>query len=183
MDRTIRALIASDVEPLAQALAEAFERDDFAPWIFPDPAQRASALLSMFRSRLGTALQDSNTLVDVVADCSGAAIWQAPVVPFDGDPPPGVRNDVVDAFAAVTAARPTAAHWYLHGIGARIGGQGVGSALIAAGLRRLDGQGVPTALFTGDVGNVAFYAKHGYRELWRGDFPGASLWWMWRDPA
>jgi hypothetical protein len=31
--------------------------------------------------------------------------------------------------------------------------------------------------------NLAFYRKHGYRELQRFDLPGASAWWMWRDPV
>lgn len=68
-------------------------------------------------------------------------------------------------------------------IGARTERRGVGSALMGVGLRRLDTAAVSSALMTGAERNLAFYRKHGYRELQRIDFPGANAWWMWRDPV
>ena len=179
----IRPLTAEDVDPLTAALAAAFRRDDLAVWIFPDPLSRDAALAAMFRSRLRDALHDDETVVDVADDLSGAAIWQSPRVPLDDDPPPGARPVVIDAFRTIFAARPEPPYWYLHGIGARTERRGVGSALMGVGLRRLDASGAPSALMTGAEGNLAFYRKHGYRELRRFDFPGASAWWMWRDPV
>jgi len=178
----IRPLTAEDVDPLTAALAAAFRRDDLAVWIFPDPLSRDAALAAMFRSRLRDALHDDETVVDVADDLSGAAIWQSPRVPLDDDPPPGARPVVIDAFRTIFAARPEPPYWYLHGIGARTERRGGGSALMGVGLRRLDASGAPSALMTGAEGNLAFYRKHGYRELRRFDFPGASAWWMWRDP-
>jgi len=179
----IRSLTAEDVDPLAAALAEAFRRDDFAVWIFPDPLGRDATLAAMFRSRLTDALHNDGTVVDVADDLSGAAIWQSPRVRLDDNPPPGARPDVIDAFRTIFEARPPPPYWYLHGIGARTERRGVGSALMGVGLRRLDTAGVPSALMTGAERNLAFYRKHGYRELQRFDFHGASAWWMWRDPA
>ena len=179
----IRSLTADDVDPLAAALAEAFRRDDLAVWIFPDPLDRDAALAAMFRSRLDDALHADETVVDVADDLSGAAIWQSPRVRLDDDPPPGARPDVVDAFRTIFAARPQPPYWYLHGIGARTERRGIGSALMSVGLRRLDRAGVPSALMTGAERNLAFYRKHGYRELQRFDFSGTSAWWMWRDPV
>ncbi len=179
----IRSLTAEDVDPLTAALAEAFHRDDLAVWIFPDQRVRDAALAAMFRSRLSEALHDAETVVDVADDLSGAAIWQSPRVRFDDNPPPGARPDVIDAFRTIFAARPQPPYWYLHGIGARTERRGVGSALMGVGLRRLDTAGVPSALMTGAERNLAFYRKHGYRELRRFDFRGASTWWMWRDPV
>jgi ribosomal protein S18 acetylase RimI-like enzyme len=175
--------MAEDVDPITGALAEAFRRDDLAIWIFPDPLARDAALAAMFRSRMSDALQNDGMVVDVADDLSGAAIWQSPHVRLDDDPPPGARPDVIDAFRTIFAARPQPPYWYLDGIGARTERRGIGSALIAAGLRRLDTAGVPSALMTGAERNLAFYRKHGYRELQRFDFPGASAWWMWRDPV
>ncbi len=92
-------------------------------------------------------------------------------------------DEIIDAFRTIFAARPQPPYWYLHGIGARTERRGVGSALMGVGLRRLDTAGVPSALMTGAERNLAFYRKHGYRELRRFDFRGASAWWMWRDPV
>src|SRR6266545_3958204 len=147
----IRSLTAEDVDPLTAALAEAFRRDDLAIWIFPDQRVRDGALAAMFRSRLSEALHDDETVVDVADDLSGAAIWQSPRVRLDDNPPPGARPER----------------------------RGVGSALMGVGLRRLDTAGVPSALMTGAERNLVFYRKHGYRELRRFDFRGASAWWMW----
>lgn len=180
---SIRPLTAADVDALVSALAQAFERDDLAVWIFPDPAERGAALVAMFRSRLSDGLHHDGMVVDVAEDLDGAAIWQSPLAPFDEAPPPGARSDVVEAFRTISAARPQQRSWYLHGIGARIEHRGIGSALMRVGLRRCDDAALPSALWTGHERNLDFYRKHGYRELQRFDFPGASAWWMWRDPV
>lgn len=178
----IRSLRTEDVEPLAIALAESFLRQDMVLWVFPEPRRRDEVLVAMFRSRLSAALVDAETVADVADDLSGGAIWKSPQVPLDDNPPPDARPEVVEAFRAIYAARPEAPFWYLHGIGARVEHRGIGSALMTVGLRRCDATGVPSALWTGDERNLAFYRKHGYRELQRFDFQGASAWWMWRDP-
>ena len=171
------------METLAAALGEAYLRQDMPLWVYPEPGGRAAALAAMFRSRLSAALDDDETVVDVADDLSGAAIWQSPQVRLDEELPPGARSDVVEAFRTISAARPQQRSWYLHGIGARIEHRGIGSALMKVGLRRCDDAALPSALWTGHERNLDFYRKHGYRELQRFDFPGASAWWMWRDPA
>jgi len=77
-------------------------------------------------------------------------------------------------------------HSYLWLLGVRPGvqGLGIGSRLLAAGLRRTDAQGLPVFLETSTCENVALYRRHGFEViseyLVRADSPPS--WAMWREP-
>ncbi len=88
--------------------------------------------------------------------------------------------------AALDAHRPTQPHHYLFAIGARPSGQGkgLGTALMLAGLERVDESRMPAYLESSKESNVPFYQRFGFevtRELTpTGDCP--PLWLMWREP-
>src|SRR6266568_777065 len=156
----IRSLTAEDVDPLTAALAEAFHRDDLAVWIFPDQRVRDAALAAMFRSRLSEASTTTRR--------SWTSRTTFPERRSGNHRASGsmtIRHRVrvpMSSMHFAPSSRPVPSHRT---------GTCTGSAR------------VPNALMTGAERNLAFYRKHGYRELRRFDFRGASAWWMWRDPV
>jgi GNAT superfamily N-acetyltransferase len=81
-----------------------------------------------------------------------------------------------------TVHRP---HWYLVAVGTRADrrGQGLGSALVEAGIYRADAAGVPCYLETGTQSNIDFYAKRGFEVIGQTDFDGHTLTSMVRRPV
>jgi ribosomal protein S18 acetylase RimI-like enzyme len=66
--------------------------------------------------------------------------------------------------AAVDRVHPQEPHWYLEALGVhpRCHGRGIGTALMAVGLRRADDDGLPCYLETSDPANEAFYRRLGF---------------------
>jgi ribosomal protein S18 acetylase RimI-like enzyme len=81
---------------------------------------------------------------------------------------------------------PLPHHMYLSVLGTdpEQQGRGIGSALLAPGLRLADEEGLPCYLESSKEQNIAFYARHGFvvRETIRFPKDGPSLWLMWREP-
>jgi ribosomal protein S18 acetylase RimI-like enzyme len=63
-------------------------------------------------------------------------------------------------------------------------GQGLGSALLRAGLRPIDRAGTPTYLETASERNLAFYRRHGFVVTGEARLPfgGPTVWFLWREP-
>ncbi len=66
--------------------------------------------------------------------------------------------------AAAAAAHPRDDHWYLVALGVRHGShrRGLGSRLLAAGLRRADADEVDAYVETSDPDNLPFYTRSGF---------------------
>ena len=62
--------------------------------------------------------------------------------------------------------------------------QGVGSALLQAGLRPIDQAGRATYLETASESNLAFYRRHGFVVTGEARLPydGPTVWFLWREP-
>lgn len=62
--------------------------------------------------------------------------------------------------------------------------QGVGSALLQAGLRSIDQARAATYLETASEGNLAFYRRHGFVVTGEARLPfdGPTVWFLWREP-
>ena len=77
------------------------------------------------------------------------------------------------AFAGIGAAaekvHPPEPHWYLEALGVHPRGQGrgVGTSLMAEGLRRADASGLPCYLETSDPANEMFYRRLGFEVVER----------------
>jgi GNAT superfamily N-acetyltransferase len=81
------------------------------------------------------------------------------------------------------AMHPRQPHWYLPWMGVRrdAQGNGVGSALLAKGLARVDADGLPVYLEATNWRNAAFYARSGFEVMGVVEAPGyPEIVAMWR---
>jgi ribosomal protein S18 acetylase RimI-like enzyme len=73
---------------------------------------------------------------------------------------------------------------FLLGVHQRLQGLGIGSRLLAAGLAKVDAQGLPCFLETSSEASMALYRRHGFEVTGeyfvRPDSP--PTWTMWREP-
>lgn len=186
-----------DQPALIETLAQAFQTDPALSWILPDPAHRARALRSLFRTlvpadmRAGVALRSAGD--------EAAALWRAPgqahggtleflrtVVPliatFGTALPRGLKVQ-----SGIDAHRPTGRFWYLHYVGVRTGhrGKGHGGRIIRAQTAVADAEGLPCWLETATPENVPLYERLGFVTQVEWDVPGGGphFWGMMRAPA
>jgi ribosomal protein S18 acetylase RimI-like enzyme len=76
-------------------------------------------------------------------------------------------------------------HWYLFILGTEPAaqGRGLGSALLAHMLVRVDADGMPAYLESSSERNLALYGRHGFEITSEVAIPGGPrIWPMWREP-
>jgi ribosomal protein S18 acetylase RimI-like enzyme len=76
-------------------------------------------------------------------------------------------------------------HWYLFILGTEqaVQGRGLGSALLAQVLARVDVDGMPVYLESSSERNLALYGRHGFEVTSEVAIPGGPrVWPMWREP-
>ena len=165
----------------AQLCARAFASTEFYERFFPSPRGRARSIAALHRAalahlgpggRLAVARGDGGRVL-------GVAAWVAP----GGFPPParaqlarlpsvlaaftphlGALRVAARAEAATLAHHPREPHWYLQLLAVDPSAQrtGVGAALLAPTLERIDAEGAPAYLETQDEANLAYYARVGF---------------------
>ncbi|MCK4177639.1 GNAT family N-acetyltransferase [Aciditerrimonas ferrireducens] len=194
-----RRAVPAELPRLVEVLAEAFDDDPLACYLFPPAGVRRRGLRRFFRLQLRRLLAGAGE-VWTTEDLLGAALWVPPVAerpaslrdlwalaPVLVDLLAGGRPTVaLRLLADVERARPTEPHWYLATLGTapRAQGRGIGSTLLQAVLARLDAEGLPAYLESSKERNVPFYARHGFEivgEARAKDDP-LTLWLMWRSP-
>jgi ribosomal protein S18 acetylase RimI-like enzyme len=155
-------------------LALAFATDPAIRYMFPE----APRYLASF-SRLATAMAGSALAAGTawVADGgSAAALWLAPGVHADGEAIGALVGETVSPDKLETLGQigelmgryhPEEPHWYLSMIGVDPSrqGQGLGSALLKAGLTRCDADGLPAYLESSSPKNVPLYERHGFEVI------------------
>jgi ribosomal protein S18 acetylase RimI-like enzyme len=86
----------------------------------------------------------------------------------------------------IDAGHPSEPAWYLDYIAVTPAaqGRGIGSALLAPMLERLDRERLPACLTAGSARSRNLYRRHGFevREEFRLPYDGPPMWRMWRDP-
>ena len=187
----------ADVDPVATALAKAFDDDPVMMWLFPDDASRPRRLAGLF-----TILMRRQHLVHgeiwTLDGFPGAALW---------DPPDKWKLPMRDqllslpsllrvlgsrlitgmsSLAQVEKQHPQEPHWYLAVLGTEpaMQGKGIGSSLITPVLERCDTEGLPAYLESSKEKNIPFYSRHGFEvtgEIKLGK-SGPTVWPMWRNP-
>ena len=195
---TITPASHADVPAAAFVLAQAFAGDQVLAAVTGRPAPTAELL-----SRLFAPLLRSGALplggVDLArrddGEIVGVAVWE----------PPGSRTHLLRQAAELPGfvralglrglrhatrvqsvfarRRPAEGHWYLAQIGAVASarGAGVGSALLASRLARIDAEGAPAYLESSNERNRRLYAREGFQEVAPIDgVPGARPMAMWR---
>jgi hypothetical protein len=176
---SVRACCVEDIEQAARTLTAAFDRDQFAQWLFPDVNVRRDLMSARFISLLVS--PPAGSVVEVTDDLRGVAIWLKPGRPLGIEPPPGADAAVEDLIARIAAGTPVGSFWYLHFIGALHAGTGAGSALLHH--RHAAIGSAASALWTGAEHNLEFYRKNGYRVMSRHGADGATARWLSRQGA
>jgi ribosomal protein S18 acetylase RimI-like enzyme len=182
----------ADAPRLAQALASAFQDDPVIAWIFHDEQRRRAVLPAFMEFRLRE-LAFPHDEVWMTVDGAAAAVWL---------PPPGrwqlplfqrlrllpalVRflglrtASVLGGLERMEARHPhDRSHWYLFILGTEPAaqGQGMGSALLAQVLARVDADGLPTYLESSSERNLALYGRHGFEVTSEVAIPGGPRIW------
>jgi GNAT superfamily N-acetyltransferase len=191
----VRGASLAEISAIANCLGDAFSRDPFNQWVFLDPITRR-AQLTDFLGELTERSMESGALVDVIEDIAakrqnGETLDDEAIAAVAVWDPPGVvvhanlqvlRDEVVGALEQIYAAQPTAPHWYLDILSARIAGQGYGSALLNHRLHQLDAAHEPAALWTATDANVRLYQRHGFEVVNEVRFGGpVYVRWLWRQ--
>ena len=184
----------TELPPIIETLAQAFQTDPALSWILPDPDHRKRALRSLFHVlapadlRAGVALRSTGD--------EAAALWRAPgqahsgtleflrtVVPliatFGMAFPRGLKVQ-----ASIDAHRPEGRFWYLHYVGVRREhqGKGHGGRIIRAQTAVADAAGLACWLETATTQNVPLYERLGFVTQVEWDVPGGGphFWGMMR---
>jgi GNAT superfamily N-acetyltransferase len=171
----VRLSAPEDHTAVVSALALAFEADPVFQWLFDDPARQASATSDFFDLVVADLARFGRSWTTEPA-VTGAALWVPAGEPSmseaAGEALGALLHELGEGAAGRTAAlieamehaHPTVPHEYLWFVGVvpDVQGQGVGSALLAAGLAHADAQGVPSYLEATTPESKALYERHGF---------------------
>lgn len=175
-------------------LAAAFIDDPELAWTFPDAAARPARLLRFFKLIIDAGVPLPLAQLACTPDGSiiGVALWRPPgkwalpkaslianlprLLTTFGTALPRALGQMT----AMEKQHDNRPHWYLQyiGVAPRAQGQGLGGALLRAGIARAAGQSC--YLETATPANVGLYQAHGFgvRNQWRyRDAP--PFWSMW----
>jgi ribosomal protein S18 acetylase RimI-like enzyme len=195
---SVRKATLADAPRLAQALASAFQDDPVIAWIFPDEQRRRAVLPAFMEFRLRK-LAFPHDEVWMTAGGDAAAVWLPPPGRWQLSHPQRLRllpalvrflglrtASVLAGLERMEARHPHGpSHWYLFILGTEqtAQGQGLGSALLAQVLARLDADGMPAYLESSNERNLAWYGRHGFAITSEVAIPGGPrIWPMWREP-
>ncbi|HEY5110387.1 MAG TPA: GNAT family N-acetyltransferase [Acidimicrobiales bacterium] len=186
-----------DLPAVATTLAGAFAADPAWTWVFPDPARRPDQLRAYWMLLLEGAVDLG--WVWATPDAGAATLWIPPgepeLAPTQAARADGLWEELLgpDVWrstllgAAFEAAHPTTpGHYYLSLFGTRPDrrGRGLGMALLADNLARIDAEGVPAYLESTNPANLDRYRSVGFVD--HGEFAlgdaGPVVTTMWREP-
>lgn len=182
---------------IAWTLAGAFDGDPAWCWVFPDPDHRPGQLHAFWLLLLEGAVDLG--WVWTTPDGGAATLWIPPghpeLAPAQAARVDGLWEELLgpdvwrsEVFGtAFEAAHPTSPeHYYLSLLGTRPDrrGHGLGMALLADNLARIDAEGAPAYLESTNPANLERYRSVGFADL--GEFrlgdDGPVVTTMWRDP-
>ena len=186
-----------DLADVATTLAGAFDADPAWTWVFPDPGRRPVQLRAFWLLLLEGAVDYG--WVWTTPDAGAATLWIPPgepeLAPAQAARADGLWEELLgpdvwrstllgEAFEDAHPSSPE--HYYLSLFGTRPDqrGQGLGMALLADNLARIDAEGRPAYLESTNPANLERYRSFGFAD--RGTFTlgddGPAVTTMWRDP-
>ena len=194
---TARPAGSSDLTAVTETISLAFHDDPTWSWAFPDAARRQAQYAVFWRFLLAGALRYPWVLV--TGSCEAVSVWIPPggsEVAEDDEARIGPlleelvgerASDVMELLERFDAAHPREQpHYYLSLLGTHPShaGRGIGMALLAENLARIDREQMPAYLESSNPGNNHRYERHGFVAIGRfyppgGDVPVTT---MWRDP-
>jgi ribosomal protein S18 acetylase RimI-like enzyme len=195
---SVRKATLADAPRLAQALAAAFQDDPVIAWIFPDEQHRRRVLPAFMEFRLRK-LAFPHDQVWMTAGGAAAAVWLPPPGRWQLSGPQRLRllpplvrflglrtASVLGGLDRMEARHPhDPSHWYLFILGTEPAaqGRGLGSALLAQMLARVDADKMAAYLESSNQRNLALYGRHGFAVTGEVAIPGGPrIWPMWREP-
>ncbi len=191
-----RPATRADLTAVTETIALAFHADPAWSWAFPDPARRHQQYAVFWQFMIAGALRYPWVLMTDA--CEAAAVWIPPggTEIADEDEPRlgplleelvGSRaGEVMELLALFDAAHPRGEpHYYLSLLGTHPlhAGRGIGMALLAENLRRIDREGMPSYLESSNPANNHRYQRHGFEPVGAFYPPGSEtpVTTMWRD--
>jgi GNAT superfamily N-acetyltransferase len=195
----ITARVASadaDLDAVTETISLAFHEDPTWSWAFPDAGRRQAQYAVFWRLLITGAMRYPWVLV--TDGCEAASVWIPPggtelseddegrVEPLLRDLVGPRAGEVLELVERFDAAHPRQEpHYYLSLLGTHPAhaGRGLGMALLAENLRRVDEEGMPAYLESSNPANNHRYERHGFART--GEFyPPSSdvpVTTMWRD--
>lgn len=186
----------ADLAAVTATISLAFHDDPTWGWAFPDPSRRQAQYAVFWKFLIRSAMRYS--CVYMTAGCEAASVWIPPEgVELTEDEEMQVEDllaelvgpragAVIELFALFDAAHPKdEPHYYLSLLGTNPAhaGRGLGMALLAENLRRIDLEHVPAYLESSNPANNHRYERHGFARI--GEFypPGSEIpvTTMWRE--
>jgi GNAT superfamily N-acetyltransferase len=193
-----RLATAEDAEAITETLALAFHEDPVWSWAFPDAERRMEQHRAVWGLLVRAKIEEGSLWQ--TAGGEAAAVWVLPGRPelgpddeerlealVEGSMGEGAAR-VLDTFERFDAAHPNerGEHHYLSLLGTHPEhrGKGIGMALLAECLRRIDDEGRPAFLESSNPANDHRYEGAGFVPCGRFELgeDGPDVTQMWRDP-
>ena len=192
----VRSAARTDLAAVTETISLAFHDDPTWSWAFSDPATRHERYEVFWRFMIEGALRYPWVLM--TESCEAAAVWippggtelaeeaEARLGPLLEEIAGERADDIVELFARFGAAHPhDEPHYYLSLLGTHPShtGRGIGMALLAESLARIDEERLPAYLESSNPANNHRYQRYGFEAI--GEFypPGSDIpvTTMWRD--
>ena len=197
----LRDAEAADLAALIETTSRAYRADPLIRYYVRDDARQADGLRRLFDFCLREQALPHGQ-VTMTRDGSGCAAWLPPanarasmslleqllLLPrMARICSPARVPRLLATMRLLERHHPTAPpHHYLYLLGVlpERQRQGLGSALLQAGLRPIDQAGAATYLETASERNLAFYRRHGFAVTGEAPLPsgGPTVWFLWREP-
>ncbi len=195
-EHRIRLARADEIASVARILGSAFTNDPIFTWMCPQKPLAGTLFnmeaMDLYRHHDHMFINESHT---------GAALWLPPGVsarsPFSfrtikflaeliyhGGMAGLQRGGMVDE--AMSGQHPQEPHYYLHAIGAHLDhqGQGIGSALLKAGVAICDREQTAAYLESSNIRNNPLYERYGFEVTGEINIPnGGPTAWLMKRPA
>ncbi len=170
-----RVATALDCARVAETITAAFHNDPVWGWAFPDPEQRPAQLTIWWRFFITSALRYQ--WVWITEGCEAAAVWIPPggtelaaadeerAGPLLAELLGDWSETVYHALERFESAHPRhEPHFYLSLLGSHPDhrGRGIGMALLADNLARIDAEHMPAYLESSNPANNARYERAGF---------------------
>jgi len=198
----IERLDESRIQESANVLGRAFLDDPLYLHLLPSLGDRQDRLPWLMQFGLGYGLQWGEVFA-TAGTVQGSAVWLPPgesiihpdrLMDLVAEGPGRLGEDAFERFVRFMMlgqrlhhdAMPEP-HWYLMllGVEPALQGQGLGSALLAPMLTRIDAARLPCYLETTNHRNLDFYLEHGFEvvtEMHIDEEDGPKIWTMRREP-
>lgn len=193
---TARPASSADLTAVTETISLAFHGDPTWSWAFPDLDRRQQQYAVFWRFLVLGALRYPWVLM--TDGCEAAAVWIPPggtEIAEEDEPQLGPlleelvgerASELMELLDRFDAAHPRdEPHYYLSLLGTHPEhtGRGIGMALLAENLARIDRDGMPAYLESSNPANNHRYRRHGFEAIGEfyppgGDIPVTT---MWRD--